>query len=259
MSSSTETENGRKSRTLWLTIAAVPLIGYAMAFLYEVGFCGEFGIPREFISLSLTRVFIAAGALVGVAFVMFWFVELFLHFAPQPERLIFKHLAFFFSIFLLNLAMSIVFWGLWREIIMVWLIFVFFMLQLFVLPLITQRKKGSYLEKLEAQRRIDFQTRSLLDYFARFFGREILIIILVILVVLVLSYLAGVSQAKKQTEFLIPSTYPDSVVMRIYGDNMICAPFDRQEKEIEGNFFVLKVGDKLSLRLEKVGPLKPRK
>jgi len=80
-------------------------------------------------------------------------------------------------------------------------------------------------------------------------------------VVLFLSFMfysAGRAHALKQTEYLFPSTYEQSVVLRIYGDNMICAPVDRDKKEVQRSFFVLNVSGATppTLKLEKIGPLK---
>ena len=50
------------SETLLLT--ALPVLGYLFAFVYEAGQANAFGIPLEFVSIGLSNVFIAAGALV---------------------------------------------------------------------------------------------------------------------------------------------------------------------------------------------------
>jgi hypothetical protein len=61
----------------------------------------------------------------------------------------------------------------------------------------------------------------------------------------------------KEKEFLVLASSPDTVVLRIYGDNIICAPFNRSAKEMQRSFIIHKVGETppLELRLEKIGPL----
>jgi hypothetical protein len=68
-------------------------------------------------------------------------------------------------------------------------------------------------------------------------------------------FTAGKEQALNQTDFLVPSTNPNSVVLRVYGDNLICAPF--HDKSVEPSFFVLKLDDepRPHLELRNVGPL----
>lgn len=240
-----------------LVVAAVPLIGYAMAFVYEVGFCSEFRIPREFISINLTTVFIAVGALLGVIAAIYFLVNMFLIVVPKPKnRVLRRELSAFYAVSLIILVIVIIFWGLWLELISVAVLFLFFVFFIFVFPLITQRK-GSYLEKLEAQRRVDSQFKTIEDYLISFLGiRNIIMLMLVVLVVM-FSYIAGIAQAKKQTEFMVPSTYPNSVVLRVYGDNMICAPFNRTDNTTQKRFFIIEMGDSSTplLNVEKVGPL----
>jgi hypothetical protein len=54
------------------------------------------------------------------------------------------------------------------------------------------------------------------------------------------------------------SQRPEVVVLRIYGEYLITAPFDRSTREFEKKLYLLKISDmtKLPLTLEKVGPLK---
>ena len=67
--------------------------------------------------------------------------------------------------------------------------------------------------------------------------------------VLALSYAAGHATA-------ITSTSPQRVVLRIYGDTVIAASFDRATKSMKKTFVVFKVGEPgLVLRLEAIGPL----
>lgn len=69
----------------------------------------------------------------------------------------------------------------------------------------------------------------------------------------------GRRNAMTQTVFLIPSTYPQSVVLRVYGDTLVCAPFDQQNRTVESSFFFIRLGDASEVRLtpRKVGPLRP--
>ncbi len=70
-----------------LLVAAVPVVANLFAFIYEVGYCRVFGIPASFISLQPTTVFVVAGALVVVLFVLLLIadtvVAIFTYYVPQ--------------------------------------------------------------------------------------------------------------------------------------------------------------------------------
>ena len=70
----------------------------------------------------------------------------------------------------------------------------------------------------------------------------------------------GKAVANNQTEFLLVDLPPECVVLRIYADKFICAPLDREKKEVEKRFFIAKIGSDShqQLRMEKIGPLNPK-
>lgn len=53
------------------------------------------------------------------------------------------------------------------------------------------------------------------------------------------------------------NTTPEQIVLRIYDDNIITAPFDSATKTFERSFFIHRLGDEPALRMsyEKLGPL----
>lgn len=263
MHNTVDAQRSSQTRGFWIwqgiIIAASPAIGYGLAFLYEVGFCGVFKIPKEFITLNLTQVFIAAGSLIGIIFLLYWFVELFLMLMPDRKSPLHRELVSLLIISVASFALLVVFWGLWERVIYVAAIFICLNLFWFVFPLILQWGKGSYIEKLQAQRKIDTEApMKILDYFISLLGPRTLMAIIAVVFLLLLSYLAGEAKALKQDEFLVPSTHPQTVVLRIYGENMICVPFDREEKEIQKSFFIIGMTDepRPMLQLQRIGPLR---
>ena len=265
MHNTADMQSGGETRGFWIwqgiIVAAIPVIGYGLAFLYEVGFCSAFKIPKEFITLNLTTVFVAAGSLLGVVFVLYWFAEFILMLLSMRKSPLFRELRSFLIILLLSLGFVIVWWGLWERVFFIAFILLWFAFLLFVSPLITQRDKRSYIEKLQAQRKRDLETPVvILDSLVRLLGRGAFIIIFVVILLLVFSYAIGEAEALNQDEFLVPSTYPQAVVLRIYGENMICAPFDREQKEIQKSFFIIRMTDepRPMLQLQKIGPLRAK-
>jgi hypothetical protein len=242
-----------------LIIAAIPIVAYMITFSYETGFAGFFGIPREFIALNFTSVFIVAGALLGVLFFLFLLTEIISMVFPPSKDIIYRTSLPFFPLSLMCAALFILYGSYWREWIGSVVVTMLFALFWYGFPLLTQRDKKGYRKKLEADEEAERQVKTPFDHAIRLIGgRKALIIILFLILLLDVSHHAGHAAALKQEEFLVANTSPEMVVLRIYGDHLICAPFDRATKEVQRSFIVLKVADnpQLMLRLEKVGPLR---
>jgi hypothetical protein len=73
-----EAKKSESSKGSWVSdriiIAAVPLIGYILSFVYEAGYAGVFKIPLYFITIDLTTVLVATGSL--LLFAIFFLVLL---------------------------------------------------------------------------------------------------------------------------------------------------------------------------------------
>lgn len=242
-----------------LIIAAIPVVAYMITFSYETGFAGFFGIPREFIALNFTSVFIVAGALLGVLFFLFLWTETFFLF--PSKGILYRTSLRLLPLFLLLPVLFILYGNYWRKWIGPAIIMLIFALIAYGAPLITQRDVKGYSKKLEAEEEKDRQDRveTPFDQAIRLLGgKNAMTLIMILWLLLVISNNAGDAAALKQEEFLVANTSPEMVVLRIYGDHLICAPFDRATKEVQRSFIVLKVADdpQLMLRLEKVGPLR---
>ncbi|OFV99504.1 MAG: hypothetical protein A3H28_08665 [Acidobacteria bacterium RIFCSPLOWO2_02_FULL_61_28] len=235
----------------------MPLVAYVLTYVYEAGYCKFFGLPWEFISPNWTSVFIATGALLGLAMVLFVLVEpLFIIFGSSvvsgPIRRRLSRLSVVMLFCLTSTILFVRYWGYW---IAPFLLLFFFAFLEFVLPLATQRGKGTYVEKLEAQDAVDDRLESLTDVAAKRLGLSAFTVLFLVFVLVVISYDAGLGAAMKQENFMVLEDTPDSVVLRIYGDRIIAAEFDRETKVVSRRFKIVSV-DGTALRLEKVGPLK---
>lgn len=69
----------------------------------------------------------------------------------------------------------------------------------------------------------------------------------------------GNYSARTMTEFYTLNSNPEQVVLRIYGDNIISAPFDLTSHTIKREFYIHKVGgnEALSLSVKQLGELSP--
>lgn len=242
-------------------MATIPLAGYLVAFVYEAGFCTVFHIPLSFITLTPTIVFVAISALTLVLAPLFWLANIMCMIGLDLRDPIIRSLtrvAIPGMLFLLLVGMNP---NAWREWIWLLSLVAFLALLEFGLPLLTQRDKKSYREKLLGQEAIDARTSDLFDVFGRRFGTWVLNVAMVMIMAILLSYTAGKGQANRQKEFLVLASSPETVVLRVYGDDLVCAQFDRATKEVQPNFFVIKrvtvsSDPRIQLNLEEVGPLR---
>jgi len=244
-----------------LLVATIPVVGYLLVFAYEAGFCGAFHIPLSFIALNPTMVFaVIAGLALSVA-PLLWFANLVCMIGldlrdPIARSLI--RLAIVAFLFLLPIGINL---KAWRESMWLLLLLAFFALLEFGLPLLTQRDKETYREKLLGQEAIETRVTDLFDVLGRRFGDLPVTIAMVMMVAIYVSNLAGRGQAKRQEEFLVLPSSPEVVVLRVYGDDLVCAQFDRITQEVQPHFFVIKrvtlpSEPRIQLNLEKVGPLR---
>jgi len=134
----------------------------------------------------------------------------------------------------------------------------YFIFLLFLGPLWTRRNvTGGYIKKLVAQDKADRQTPYPLTFITKHLRSTTIGILLFVLLLFSLPYFSGEDTATKQEYFLVPSTNANSVVLRIYGDELICTELDKQSNKPNGKFFILKLADepRPTLSLQKVGPL----
>lgn len=238
------------------------MLGYVGAFAYEAGFARFFGAPLELINLDLKTFFIVSSALVGALFALFLLINLFVSLLPRGDVRDPVYRAFL-RVFLSFLFLIVFFYlsGDKKEWWVFLLIFGVYTMFEFIWPLITQRGKGTYREKLIGQEQIEDGTRSIFDIIKQLIGKTGYLIFLGICIGLCITYFTGRYVASKQEEYFVLNTSPERVIIRIYGDKLITASFNRETKEVQKNIIILKVGEdpRLVLRLEKVGPLRLKK
>jgi len=130
----------------------------------------------------------------------------------------------------------------------------------FILPLITHRKRGGVKERYDAELEAEMKSPpGIATHVNTRFGRHTMTMFSFFLAATLLAYFAGRGEASRQKDYLITNTSPEMVVLRVHGDSLICAPFDRSTKEVWKQFTVFKLSEesRLALNLEGVGPLNP--
>lgn len=253
----------KKPKKSWITegiiIAASPLAAYLLTYCYELGFAANFGIPREFMTLELRGILPLTILILFASLSLELFIVIFKPLIANMNVIFRKivslslWLVFFSPLILLSLARK-------NNIPL----FFFLGLSLFAIygefisPILTQTRGKGYLDKLKAS---EATQKSMLSSMNYFFGRKIAKLVLVIFVlgyVMIVTRIVGEYKAVSQNDYLVIRSAPEMVVLRIYGDKLTCAPFDRTTKEVKRIFNVFKISEdsNLQFHLEKVGPLR---
>ena len=248
--------NPRISEGVLLALASAG--AYLFDFYYEKGFASTFNIPTPFISVTLTSILTFGAVVFAVILLIMPTINLLMMLTISNQHPILKRTLFPIILFVALLLTQIVFFGIenWRQwIFFLVLLAVVIFLQL-VFPLITQRG-GKYIDKLEAQDRVEAQFTDSYVIIRNRFGNDFLLILLILILGSLIAQTAGTAEAVNQKEFLVTNTTPEMVVLRIYGDNMICVPFNRSTGEIKQSFTILKTTGEpgLVLKLESIGQL----
>jgi len=118
--------------------------------------------------------------------------------------------------------------------------------------------KNKYLAELEKYQPVDSFFTSLIMKYPPLF-----VIVAMTFFTAVLSLESGAVYAKIRREFSIINTSPELVVLTNYSQRFICFEFDREKREIKNNYYIKTFeqisNDKIQIKIEKIGPLKPFK
>lgn len=254
----------KKNPTNFLTdpifLGFISVYSYLVVFIYESAYNRFFNIPNQFISLNLSSFFIVFSSILFLLVSIFLIANLFVIILPNKLNPIRYCLIRLFYPFILVISF-LKFYGPSVSFLILFLFFLYLVFEEFILPLFTQRDKKSYTEKLNNQELLENKIIALPDYFYFYLGKSNYRIVFTMLFFLLLINMAGNSKAMKKENFLTTSTVPELVILRIYGDNLICAEFNKKAKTVKNNFIIksIKANSNLTLKLEKIGPLKVEK
>lgn len=244
-----------------LIVAAIPLLGYIISYCYEIGYADVFKIPREFISISTTSVLNATGGLITVMIFAFFLLGglRMAYFSisgifRNGSKRNYKEVIIRIIIALLIIALLLfIFHAYWFQLLPFVLNIVASILFAIFLLII---QKVFDLVALKSPNEVA-KSQPILDNLSGSIVKAGIIFVGVLLILLPVSYLTGQSQATNKEDFLIRGSPPtENVVLRTYGDNLICAPLDRRNRVVKPNFFIIKVNsDTIKLKLMTVGRL----
>jgi len=241
-----------------------PAIGYGIAFIREWSYCNYFGIPSEFIKLDMTNIIIAVVEGIGLVLIVAFLLYVYRYYekrtkeglGPIKRRLMMIGLLGTMWVYFGIRYSDWIWWvvGLAGVILFTLLLIVF----PFIIHSIRHKKFEGFRKKLEEEDKIPWKDADLFDDINNRIGFPVYPLIFIVFLLFLAPYLGGSLQASNKQDFLIPSTNPNSVVLKIYGDNLVCAPFDAETNIVEKSFFILNVNDEPRplLELTRIGRLK---
>ena len=207
-----------------LLIAVATALGYGLAYVHERGYCEVYHIPFDLIHLDLTTVLVAIAASLGgialVIWVTFMVMTIPLYISATKKNIYYSLICLFFIFVFGLLYLSV---EEFKQLLIAFSLFLFF---IFAFPRILP-----WLIRKSPRRR---QRRDIpiLRWLNNKYLRYGYIVILVIIFIFVCTNLAGRSEAWKKEIFLVPSSHPELVVLKIYGDNVVCGKLVQESDEI---------------------------
>lgn len=254
--------NAGKTFTIFtegILLAILPVAAYSLAFAFEAGYFNYFGIPMNLVQINLKIVLIVIASISGALFTIFMFANVISIFWPTHSALQIKFIRLF--IVIMPYLWKFLVYG---RMIRYWEIAVgfigFTVFYEFVWPMFQFRNKKSYLDKLSENEISENKERSkhLIGRLFNSLGTFGSAFVIALLLGSFMSYDAGEAKATTQKEYLTVGESSNIVVLRVYDDMVICAPFNRDAKEIASKFIFRKLGDdpKLMYVRENIGPLK---
>lgn len=232
-------------------LAMASAFAYAMAYFYESQYARAFGIPLQLISLDITTMLVAATAFVGFAYFAFATVDLAWKLggkaAPDNVTAVRFVLVVFAAVLLLLLAYGA---NLKQILITLSTIAVPFALGLWLGIF-----KAKKVDTENAERTA--KDLPLFSFMLDAIGPKWALLFAFGVFGLFLSGGLGLRAASKQHEFFVLEDVSNQVVLRIYGDTVISAPFDPCTKQILRPITVQRLSDITALRMREVelGPL----
>ena len=242
----------------------VPAAGYLIVYAHEAGFLEAFSIPTALATLDLVTVLQVSLALVGAMILFFWVGNFVYMLWPQGRKLTRNHIRIIRDMGAVAAGVALALWlpntrSFGFVMLFMGGLFGFFD---FVWPLLTQRGKKPYREKLEAVDEIDRNTKTLFDKVIPLLGVRVVLLLMLVWALSAFAYLGGLYSAQHKVSYLAfqMDDGGEAVVLREYHDRLICAPFDRDTSCLKKGFFILETActSPLLLTLEEVGPLKIR-
>lgn len=235
-----------------LLLTAAPGVGYLIVWIHDFGYENRFHVPPALIAPQLGEILAAAIGLSLITLFAFFSVELYLYVRQYKVGSVEWRLwtvagaALWFGLVLYSAWGAPWDWsatGLWAAIVFAFAV-------LLVSPEIFRDRQRHKVQQTA-------RPPKLLTALTRRVGLSPLILGVAVLIVLQGAYDTGIDNARNQAVFLVSDSSPPEVVLAIYGDTVVLAPFDKSTRLVSRDFDIVKIGGQsLHLTRMSIGPLK---
>jgi hypothetical protein len=250
----------RWTLTEGLLLAAIPVVAYVCAFLFELGYCDYLNIPMQFISvgkneLVSSSLFVLVSALGSVLV-----IEAMSLLFRGTRVVIFRALLRVFPLLLLSGFVGL----LAARLRPAWWVVIGGVALLvaieFVSPLIEYKQAQSYQEKLRARELSLMRRSSTLGRRLGLIGYQSIVFTFCIVLFLAACVEWGRGEAATQKSFMVIAGPPQRVVLRVYGDFMVTTTWDKNRRLARERSISKLAGEEtITMAFEDIGPLMPAK
>lgn len=248
----------KKLLTESLTLALVPALAHILAYLHEYGYCQYFGVPSEFISISFSSIFSISLLIIGFSFTYLLVFDVCRMTFSKNISVVNLFFAKLTPLTIIGIANIIKPPFSWFYVITCFVSAVALILLEFSPSPKREVDEGkSYSEKLNSKFKDRNMDGSVLGWVANYEGGIPFLAGAIALTVLYFSFTLGISDAARQKTFLKFSDSSNTIVLRNYGDNLICGRYDPKTKRLTGEILFKKLEDTGSTPIiyKKIGPL----
>lgn len=212
-----------------ILIAISTVVGYSLAYMYELGYTSKFSIPAEYISLDTTSILSGVISVIASLLIIFSFYNLMYPFIPKKNDELSLRIGRFAPVIIISIA-NILFIRGYR---LFYVLLVIIILE-FIWPLMYKDRK-TYNEKLKADREKESSTGMLIDLIIKTKEGSYIFLIIWGLCLLLLTarnygYYQAENQRKKQ---IVKIDNKEYVVARIYNQTAIMLRYNRKGNKTE--------------------------
>ncbi len=242
-----------------VVLGVAPAVGYFVAYLHELGFWSVFDAPTPNITIDLGSIAGAVLAVLAVAVGIFLVLNITYTLSQYASghpvsRILFAVLG---PGFIFVYAA----WTIFPKQPAEWLWpipFLAFLLALeLLLPLLYQRTRAGYAEKLAAQAELESRSRSLISRFVHQTSTRTQVFLIAFLALLYFSYATGRASALNDSTYWVRTgPHTQYVLLRHYGEDWFFAPVDKKG-HFHGVMQVVRADSShaIDLTRKKIGPL----
>lgn len=251
-----------------IVIAVATAFAYLATFLYEVGYCSNFHIPYALINPNTSTLLVAAAAIGSVFFTSANLLGITTPLFRKAKGgnhgwglLGYASVAAILILQIYEPTLKQIGWTVLALVVIFVVVPFILILTMMLWTAVWRRLRKPKAPTVEVEPKATVVKEeyylSIDEFLENWLPPKVTRWFLFVAGVLLFALAVGNGNAKTQKRFLITKSAPELVVLRIYGDVMIAATFDRASKETLDGLTVMSMSEKKQLDFynEKIGPL----